>query len=395
MSKIERLIAELCPSGVEFRALGDVGQFVRGGGLQKKDFVAEGFPCIHYGQIYTYYGSSASTTKSFVEPALAAMLKKAATGDLVVTTTSENVEDVCTAVAWLGEGEIAIGGHSCVFKHTLDPMYVAYCFQTEQFELQKRKFVTGTKVKEIKVADIGRIRIPVPPITIQREIASALGVMEQLKTELQAQLEVELGCRSRQYSYYRDQLFMFRDAEAAQWVPLGDVAINHDSRRRPVTKAAREPGEIPYYGASGIVDYVSDFIFDGDYLLVSEDGANLLARSTPIAFTASGKTWINNHAHVLELATYAERRFLEFYLNSIDLTPYISGAAQPKLNKANLSRIPVPQPPLEEQKRIVGILDKLEALVNNLRIGLSAEIDLRRRQYEYYRDRLLIFKEAA
>jgi type I restriction enzyme S subunit len=119
MSKIERLIAELCPSGVEFRALGEAGQFVRGGGLQKKDFVDEGFPCIHYGQIYTYYGSSAATTKSFIDPALAATLKKAATGDLVVTTTSENVEDVCTAVAWLGAGEIAIGGHSCVFKPPL------------------------------------------------------------------------------------------------------------------------------------------------------------------------------------------------------------------------------------------------------------------------------------
>lgn len=104
---------------------------------------------------------------------------------------------------------------------------------------------------------------------------------------------------------------------------------------------------------------------------------------------------MNNHAHVLQFNTYAERRFVEIYLNSIDLSPYVSGAAQPKLNQANLNRIPIPAPPLEEQQRIVAILDKFDALVNDLSSGLPAEIKARRQQYEYYRDRLLSFKEAA
>lgn len=178
MSRIDDLIAEHCPAGVEFKTLSEVGEFVRGNGLQKVDFVEAGFPCIHYGQIYTFYGTSTTTTKSFVTPEHAARLKQATTGDLVVTTTSENIADVCTAVAWLGKSPIAIGGHSCVFRHTLDPMYAAYYFQTEQFEVQKRKFVTGTKVKDIKVADIGRIKIPVPPLAVQREIAGILDRME-------------------------------------------------------------------------------------------------------------------------------------------------------------------------------------------------------------------------
>ena len=176
---------------------------------------------------------------------------------------------------------------------------------------------------------------------------------------------------------------------------MGEIAINLDSQRRPVTKSARTTGSVPYYGASGIVDYVSDYIFDGDYLLVSEDGANLLARSTPIAFSISGKTWVNNHAHVLKFNSYAERRFIEIYLNSIDLSPYVSGAAQPKLNQANLNRIPVPAPPLDEQERIVAILDKFDALVNDISSGLPAEIKARRQQYTHYRDRLLTFQEAA
>lgn len=174
---------------------------------------------------------------------------------------------------------------------------------------------------------------------------------------------------------------------------LSDIAINLDSKRKPVTKAAREAGDIPYYGVSGIVDYVSDYIFDGDYLLISEDGANLLARSTPIAFSVSGKSWVNNHAHVLQFNTYAERRFVEFYMNSLDLSSYISSGAQPKLNQANLNKIPIPVPPLEEQERIVSILDKFDALVNDLSSGLPAEIKARRQQYEHYRDKLLSFAE--
>ena len=97
-----------------------------------------------------------------------------------------------------------------------------------------------------------------------------------------------------------------------EWKTLGELAENLDSKRKPITSGLRDAGDIPYYGASGIVDYVKDYIFDGDFLLVSEDGANLLARSTPIAFSVSGKSWVNNHAHVLKFETYAERRYVEY-----------------------------------------------------------------------------------
>src|SRR5690606_8849122 len=135
-----------------------------------------------------------------------------------------------------------------------------------------------------------------------------------------------------------------------EWKTLGELAENLDSMRGPITSGLREPGEVPYYGASGIVDYVKAYIFDDDLLFVSEDGANLLARNTPIAFSISGKTWVNNHAHVLKFESYADRRYVEYYLNSIDLIPYISGAAQPKLNKKNLESIRIPTPmPTEKE----------------------------------------------
>ena len=140
---------------------------------------------------------------------------------------------------------------------------------------------------------------------------------------------------------------------------LDKIAVNLDSKRIPITKSDRVIGEYPYYGASGIVDYVAHYIFDGDALLVSEDGANLLARSTPIAFPASGKYWVNNHAHILKFDDITTQRFVELYLESIPIDEYVTGAAQPKLNQKALNSIPIPFPPRPEQQRIVGILDEV------------------------------------
>ena len=233
------------------------------------------------------------------------------------------------------------------------------------------------------------INIPIPPLEIQAEIVRILDTF----TELTAELTTELTTRKKQYNYYRDQLLSFEEGEV-KWRPLGRLADNLDSMRKPITSGLREPGEIPYYGASGIVDYVKDYIFDGDFLLVSEDGANLVARNTPIAFSICGKTWVNNHAHVLKFKTYAERKYVEYYLNSIDLTPYISGAAQPKLNQKNLNGISIPNPSPEEKERIVAVLDKFDTLTNSISEGLPREIALRQQQYEYYRDLLLSFPKT-
>ena len=252
----------------------------------------------------------------------------------------------------------------------------------------------------INAGIVKKLVVPIPcpdnpekSLAIQAEIVRILDAF----TALTAELTAELNLRKKQYNYYRDQLLCFEEGDV-EWKTLGDLAENLDSKRKPITSGLREVGEIPYYGASGIVDYVKDYIFDGDYLLVSEDGANLLARNTPIAFSISGKTWVNNHAHVLKFETYAERKYVEYYLNSIDLTPYISGAAQPKLNKKNLESINIPNPAPKEKERIVATLDKFDSLTCSIKEGLPREIELRQKQYEYYRDLLLSFpniEEAA
>ncbi|MCT4579160.1 restriction endonuclease subunit S [Donghicola sp.] len=147
-------------------------------------------------------------------------------------------------------------------------------------------------------------------------------------------------------------------------VPLGEIVTNLDGKRVPLKKSDREAmnGSIPYYGASGIIDQVNDWLFEGPHLLVGEDGANLLSRSSPIAFLADGRFWVNNHAHVLAFNGNADLKYLMYYLESIELSPFVTGSAQPKLNQKQLNSVPIPLPPLEEQKRIAGILDQAAEL---------------------------------
>lgn len=182
--------------------------------------------------------------------------------------------------------------------------------------------------------------------------------------------------------------------DGVEYKILPMISVNCDRQRKAITSGKRIAGSTPYYGASGIVDYVEGYIFEGVYLLVSEDGANLLARSTPIAFSISGKTWVNNHAHVLKFENDVTRKFVEYFFNSIDLSPYITGGAQPKLNQDNLNSIEIPVPPLPVQEEIVRILDEYTELEAELEAKLSEEIELKQRQYEFYRACLFNVKNA-
>lgn len=148
---------------------------------------------------------------------------------------------------------------------------------------------------------------------------------------------------------------------------LGEVTINFDTKRRPVKEADRKKGPYPYYGASGIVDYVDDFIFDGEYLLVAEDGENLRTRQTPIAFRASGKFWVNNHAHIITGNEYSTTRYLEYAILGTDIQSYLTGAVMPKLTQGNLNKIELPCPSKEVQKKIVDVLGVLDDRITLLR----------------------------
>lgn len=153
------------------------------------------------------------------------------------------------------------------------------------------------------------------------------------------------------------------------WASFASITKNYDGKRIPVKQEdrARRKGPYPYYGASGIIDRVDDYLFDGHFLLIGEDGANLLARSTPIAFRAQGQFWVNNHAHILQTYGNMPLEYFESYINSIDLQEYVTGSAQPKLTQDAMNRIPVPVPPLAEQIRIVSKIEEIKEELGHVR----------------------------
>jgi restriction endonuclease S subunit len=202
----------------------------------------------------------------------------------------------------------------------------------------------------INQTDVESLQIPVPPLELQKEIVA----------EIEGYQKVINGARAV-LDHYRPHIPIHPDWPKRS---LGSLAENLDSRRVPITKGDRKKGPFPYYGASGVVDSVADFIFDEDILLISEDGANLLARSTPIAFSVSGKCWVNNHAHVLKFAEFATQKFVEVYLNSISIEEFVTGAAQPKVNQDALNRIPIPIPDdITTQRTIMAEIEAEQALV--------------------------------
>lgn len=384
-SKAKKLIEIIQTAPVEWKPLGEVAELKRGKTITAKVAIDGGIPVISGGQQPAYYHNEANRTGETITVAGSG----AYAGFIMYWD-----EPIFVSDAFSIKPNIEV----------LNTRYTYYFLLQNQGKIYNLK--KGSGVPHVYPKDLALLTIPIPPLETQQKIVKILDKF----TELEATLEAELALRKRQYQYYRDFLLDFdnqivwgiADGDGYKgrlkdvvWKTLGEVCENLDSMRKPITSNFRKAGNIPYYGASGIVDYVEDFILDGDYLLVSEDGANLLARKTPIAFSVSGKIWVNNHAHILKFRTYAERRFIEFYLNNIDISMYISGAAQPKLNKQNLNKIRIPIPPLPEQEKITAILDKFDTLTHSISEGLPHEIALRRKQYEYYREQLLAFPKAA
>ena len=382
-SKIDRLIEELCPQGVEFKTLGEIGTLVRGSGLQKKDFVEDGVGCIHYGQIYTYYGIFADRTKTFVSEEMAKRLKKAQKGDVLIAGVSENIEDVCKSLGWLG-GEICISGDMFAFRHNQNTKFITYLLQTVDFQKYKEKHAQGAKVTRVKSDKILAYTIPIPPLAVQEAIVKILDTF----TELESELEAELEARKKQYEYYRNELIF--SSKGLEKVPLGGIATigtgSHD------TKDAVVNGEYMFYARGRETLCLDSFDFDENAIITAGDGVGV----GKVFHFASGKYALHQRAYRIVPNQNVDSRFIYHYLVA-DFARYLEQtsvhASVTSLRRPMFLKYPVSLPPLPEQKRIVSILDKFDALVNNISIGLPAEIQARRQQYEYYRGKLFTFKE--
>lgn len=404
MNRIDKLIQNLCPDGVEYKTLGQVGEFTRGSGLQKADLRDEGFPAVHYGQIHTFYGVYATETKSFTDPEIAAKLRHAQPGDLLIATTSEDDDAVAKATAWLGNTGVALSGDAYIYRHNLDPKYMAYFFQSTSFQDQKRRFISGTKVRRLSGASLEKIRIPVPPLEVQCEIVRVLDKF----TQLEAKLEAELEARRAQLAYYRGATLQ-DTGSTSQMALLGDIA----EFKYGFTDKAADAGTHRFLRITDInpqgklladgAKYVSPGGSASEYVV--QPGDLLMARTG----ATYGKTLLVNtdapavYASFLIRIRFKDSQMLPaFYWHYAQSNAYwsqanalVSTAGQPQFNANALKRVRVPMPSLEKQASIVRTLNAFDALVNDISIGLPAELDARRKQYEHYRDRLLTFKELT
>lgn len=389
MSKLQDLINRLCPNGVPFKSLDELAILSRGK-VYSKDFLRD-----NPGTFPVYSSQTAN------DGILGRIDSYDYEGEYLTWTT----DGAYAGTIFYRNGKFSITNVCGLIKLKSKAVKLKFLYYWLSIEAPKHVY-SGMGNPKLMSNQISAISVPVPPIEIQEEIVKILDRFAEYAAELQA----ELQARKEQYEYYRNLLLSFNPSASDDeptlttwgghsykiaWKPMGEVCKNLDKMRKPITASKRKAGSYPYYGASGIVDYVDSYIFDGDFLLISEDGANLLARSTAIAFPISGKNWVNNHAHVLKFENLFTQKFVQYYINMIDVSKYVSGGAQPKLNQENLNSILIPIPPLELQEKIVAILDRFETLVNDLTQGLPAEIAAVREQYEYYRNKLLTFKQLA
>lgn len=194
---------------VECKALGKIGNFTRGSGLQKKDFRDSGVGCIHYGQIHTFYDTYTDKTLSFVSEEHAKRLKKAKKGDLIIATASEDVEGVCKAVAWLGDEDIAVSGDTLIFNHNQNAKYIAYLFRAVAFYKHKQQYATGTKVIRVSETNIAKFSAPIPSLDEQERIVSILDMFDALINDRSKGIPAEIEARRKQFNYCLMKLFYF------------------------------------------------------------------------------------------------------------------------------------------------------------------------------------------
>ncbi len=402
------LIRELCPDGVEYKKLREIATISRGGNLQKKDFRPNGFPCIHYGQIYTRYGLFADKTFTFISEDCAKKQKIAYPNDIVMAVTSENVEDVCKCVAWLGDSAVAVSGHTAIIHHNQNAKYLTYYFHTEMFAAQKKKLVHGTKVMEVTPDTLSSIIVPVPPLPVQSEIVQILDNF----TKLTAELTAELTARKKQYEYYRDKLLSFDvlggGASDCERKTLRSVVKNSCSGGTPAKGNSDyyESGTIPWIRTQDVrfneIYEVNTFITEK---ALEETAVKWIPENcviVAISGASAGRCAINKirattnqHCLNLEIDTSKALYRYVYYCMSNQYSELLAKkqGARGDLNSSLILETEIPVPPLDVQQHIVNVLDRFDTLCNDLTSGLPAEIEARRKQYEYYRDKLLTFKE--
>lgn len=404
MIRIESLLKTLCPQGVEHKKLGEIGtSWYRGSGIRRDQISIKGNPCVRYGEIYTTYGIWFDSCVSNKDPHIISTKKYFGHGDILFAITGESVEEIGKSTAYTGHQQCLAGGDVVVMKHNQNPKFLSYALSTANAQSQKSKGKVKSKVVHSSIPALQGIKIPVPPLAVQEEIVRILDTF----TNVVAELEAELEARSIQFEHYRDYLLFSSPSKVnagSESVTLHDVA--HYSRER--INANKINGQ-SYVGVDnllqnkqGKVDSV--FVPEKGQLIQYQTNDVLIGNIRPYLkkiWHANNDGGTNGDVLCIRLNDAAKGkirpRFLYQMLASEEFFTYAiknsRGAKMPRGNKDLTMKFDFRLPPIAVQEEIVTILDRFETLVNDIKSGLPAEIAARRKQYEYYRDKLLTFKE--
>lgn len=329
--------------------LGEVATYINGFAFKPDDWSEEGLPII---RIQDLTGNSYQMNRYAGDYNPKYEVNR---GDVLISWSAS-----LGVYVWQGERAL-LNQH--IFKVVFDKCEVDKSFYVHQVAAILEKAASqahGATMKHLTKPVFDALPFYLPDLPTQQRIADTLDkVSEGIEVCRKMLGELDLMVKAKFGEMFGD---VVQNSKQLSIKTLPEISENLDSRRIPITGSVREKGIYPYYGASGIVDYVKDYLFDEDILLISEDGANLLARSTPIAFSAAGKVWVNNHAHVLRFRDRATQCYVENFLNMIDISNYVTGTAQPKLNQAKLNAIPIPTPELASQKQFMEFTRQIEKI---------------------------------
>ena len=390
MSKLDDLIAEVCPNGVVYKTLDEIAtDMYRGSGIKRDQITETGTPCVRYGEIYTTYNIWFDSCVSHTDVKHIPNKKYFEHGDILFAITGESVEEIAKSCVYIGHEKCLAGGDIVVMKHNENPKYLAYALFTTEAQMQKSKGKVKSKVVHSSVPALKTLEIPIPPLPVQQEIVRILDKFTAQEAELEAELDAELEARRKQYEYYRNSLLNFsgqRDA-TVKWMTLGDVCENISSGKN---KSRNDSGEFPVYGSTGIIANSDSYTYSEDLLLVARVGAN-----AGFVHRATGRYDVSDNTLIVKPKKGYDISFAYYQLLNMKLNDLAVGGGQPLITAGKLKQTKIPVPSLKEQERIVVVLDRFEELARELTHGLPAEIIARRKQYEYYRDKLLTFKEKV
>ena len=410
MSELSGLVRDLCPDGVEYRTLGEIATDIfRGNGIKRDEVTENGTPCVRYGEIYTTYGIWFDTCVSHTDESNIKNKRYFEHGDILFAITGESVEEIAKSCAYVGHEKCLAGGDIVVLKHEQNPKYLSYALATTDAQRQKSKGKVKSKVVHSGVPAISELVVPVPPLAVQEKIVEILDTFTELTAELTAELAAELTARKKQYAHYRDRLLDFGTPECpkdgVEWTKIEDICTCITSGGTPNTHHKEYyDGKIPWLRTQE-VDWKD--ITDTSVKITDEGLNNSSAKwiePNCVIVAMYGATAAKVAVNKIPLTTNqaccnlqidnekAEYRYVFHWLSSrYEILKAMGQGSQSNINARTVRNFMLPLPPLSEQRRIVEILDRFDALCTDLTDGLPAEIAARKKQYEHYRDRLLTF----